>query len=104
MDLNLAGILLLDFLQAKQCKFVCECVHLSCFYYSKILCLAYTAPAPALKGQLHEIFDPQFFFHQSTPPRALIHGLKPFRIWFRMRRDNRFESPQNRFQLGQRSR
>jgi hypothetical protein len=33
------------------------------------------------KGQLHEIFDPRFFFHQSTPPRALIHGLRPFRIW-----------------------
>jgi hypothetical protein len=30
-----------------------------------------------LKGQLHEIFDPRFV-HQSTPPRALIHGLKLF--------------------------
>jgi hypothetical protein len=44
-----------------------------------------------LKGQLHEIFDPRFF-HQSTPPRALIHGLKPFRIWLRIRQANRFES------------
>jgi hypothetical protein len=33
-----------------------------------------------LKGQLHEIFDPRFF-HQSTPARGLIHGLKPFCIW-----------------------
>jgi hypothetical protein len=45
-----------------------------------------------LKGQLHEIFDPRFFFHQSTSPMALIHGLKPFRIWLRIRRANRFES------------
>jgi hypothetical protein len=29
-----------------------------------------------LKGQNHEIFDSWFFFHQLTPPRALIHGLK----------------------------
>jgi hypothetical protein len=49
-----------------------------------------------LKGQLHGIFGP-WFFHQSTPSRALIHGLKPFRIWLRIRRDNRFESRKNRF-------
>jgi hypothetical protein len=46
-----------------------------------------------LKGQLHVIFDPQFF-HQSTP---LIHVVKPFRIWICIRRDNRFESRQNGF-------
>jgi hypothetical protein len=40
-----------------------------------------------LKGQCHEIFDPKFFFHQSTPPVALIHGLKPFCIWPRIRRE-----------------
>jgi hypothetical protein len=40
------------------------------------------------------------FFHQSTPPRALIHGLELFRIWLRIRRDNPFESRQNRFQRG----
>jgi hypothetical protein len=34
----------------------------------------------SLKGQLHEIFDPRFFFHQSTPTRALIHSQRPFRI------------------------
>jgi hypothetical protein len=34
---------------------------------------------PPLKGQCHEIFDPQFF-HQSIPLGHLIHGLKPFRI------------------------
>jgi hypothetical protein len=39
-----------------------------------------SADNPLLKGQLHEIFDP-WFFHQSTPLRALIHGLKPFCIW-----------------------
>jgi hypothetical protein len=32
-----------------------------------------------LKGQRHEIFDPRFS-HQSSPPRPLISGLKPFRI------------------------
>jgi hypothetical protein len=33
-----------------------------------------------LKTQCHEISDPRFFY-QSTPLRALIHGLKSFRIW-----------------------
>jgi hypothetical protein len=33
-----------------------------------------------LKRQCHKIFDHRFF-HKSTHPRALIHGLKPFRIW-----------------------
>jgi hypothetical protein len=41
-----------------------------------------------LKGQCHEIFDPRFF-HQTITPRALIHGLKPFCIWLRFRRENR---------------
>jgi hypothetical protein len=36
------------------------------------------------------------FFHQSTPPRALIHGLKPFRIPLRIRRDYWFENRRNR--------
>jgi hypothetical protein len=48
-----------------------------------------------LNGQCHEIFDPHFF-HQSTPPRVLIHGLKPFRIRLRIRRENRCENRQNR--------
>jgi hypothetical protein len=38
-----------------------------------------------IKGQYHEIFDPRFFIKQS--PRVLIHGLKPFRIWLRIRRE-----------------
>jgi hypothetical protein len=29
------------------------------------------------------------FFHQTIPPRALIYGQKPFRIWLRIRRENR---------------
>jgi hypothetical protein len=37
-----------------------------------------------LKGQCHEIFD-LWFFHQVIPP--LIHGLKPFWILLRIRRD-----------------
>jgi membrane-bound metal-dependent hydrolase YbcI (DUF457 family) len=44
-----------------------------------------------LKGQCHEIFD-LCFFHQSTPHRALTHSLKPFRIWLRIRRNNRHYS------------
>jgi hypothetical protein len=40
-----------------------------------------------LKGQLHEIFDP--FFPHSTPPRALIQGLKLFCIWPNKNRKNR---------------
>jgi hypothetical protein len=48
-----------------------------------------------LKGQCHEIFD-LWFFHQTIPPRALIHVLKPFRIWIRIRRENRLCNRQNR--------
>jgi hypothetical protein len=40
------------------------------------------------QNQRHEIIDPRFF-HQTIPTRALIHGLKPFRIWLRIRRENR---------------
>jgi hypothetical protein len=56
----------------------------------------------SLKGQCHEIFGPQFFFyHQSTPHRTLLHRLKPFRIWIRIRRNNRFENRQNRIPRSQ---
>jgi hypothetical protein len=41
-----------------------------------------------IKGYLHEIFNPRFF-HQSTLPRALIHGLHPFNNWRRIQRENR---------------
>jgi hypothetical protein len=27
-------------------------------------------------------------FHQTAPPMSLIHGLKPFRIWLRIRKEN----------------
>jgi hypothetical protein len=37
-------------------------------------------------------FSTSGFFHQSTPPRALTHRLRPFRIWFRIRRNNRHYS------------
>jgi hypothetical protein len=47
-----------------------------------------------LKGQCHQIFEPRFF-HQTIPPRALIHGPKPFCIWLRIRRENRFGNRQN---------
>jgi hypothetical protein len=35
-------------------------------------------------------------FHQTIPSRALIHRLKPFRRWLRIRRDSR----NNRLQRG----
>jgi hypothetical protein len=40
-----------------------------------------------LKWQCHEIFHPRCFFHQTIPPRALIHRLKPFRIRLRIHRE-----------------
>jgi hypothetical protein len=44
-----------------------------------------------LKGQLHKIFDPRFFSSNNSP-RPLIRGLKPFRIWLCIRRENRLFS------------
>jgi hypothetical protein len=35
-------------------------------------------------------FRPSIFFHKTISPRALIHGLKPFRIWLRLRRGSGF--------------
>jgi hypothetical protein len=37
-------------------------------------------------------FRPSVFFHQTIPPRALIQGLKPFRIWLRICREKRDKS------------
>jgi hypothetical protein len=34
-------------------------------------------------------FRPSVFFHRTIPHRAMIHGLKPFRIWLQIRRDIR---------------
>jgi hypothetical protein len=48
-----------------------------------------------LKGQSHEIFDPRFFSSNNPHYRALIHGLKPFRIWLRIHRENRVRNRQN---------
>jgi hypothetical protein len=45
--------------------------------------------ATAFKGTLTRDFRPLVFFHQTTPPRPLIHGLKPFSIWISIRRENR---------------
>jgi hypothetical protein len=39
-----------------------------------------------LKRQCHEIFYHRVF-NQTIPPRALIHKLKMFRIWLRIRQD-----------------
>jgi hypothetical protein len=46
----------------------------------------------SLKGQYHEVFAPRFF-SSNNPPKAIVNGLKPFRIWLRIRRENRFENP-----------
>jgi hypothetical protein len=45
-----------------------------------------------LKGTVSRDFRPLVFFHQSTPSRALSHRLNPFRIWLRIRRNNRHYS------------
>jgi hypothetical protein len=37
-----------------------------------------------LKRQCHEIFDLQFFFHQTIPARSLIHALKYFILVFNL--------------------
>jgi hypothetical protein len=50
---------------------------------------------PTLKGNCHEIFDPRFFSSNNLSYRALIHGLKLFLTWLRVRRENRFENCQN---------
>jgi hypothetical protein len=39
------------------------------------------------KGTVSRDFRPLVFFHQKIPPRPLIHALKYFRIFLRIRRD-----------------
>jgi hypothetical protein len=45
-----------------------------------------------VKGTVSRDFQPLVFFTNQTPPRALTHRLKPFRIWLRIRRNNRYYS------------
>jgi hypothetical protein len=59
--------------------------------YSQIILFA-----KGLKWTVSRDFRPLVFFHQTIPPWALIHGLKPFRIWIRIRRENRLCNRQNR--------
>jgi hypothetical protein len=40
-------------------------------------------------------FWPSVFFSWNNPPRTMIHGLKPFRIWPCIQRKNRFENCRN---------
>jgi hypothetical protein len=54
-----------------------------CFGKIRLACSEFT------KGTVTRDFCPSVFFHQSTPPRALIHGLRPFNIFRRIRRENR---------------
>jgi hypothetical protein len=58
------------------------------FLWENFFLNLYTEAFILLKGQCHKIFDP----HQTIPPRALTHGLKPFRIWLRIRRENQHYS------------
>jgi hypothetical protein len=55
-----------------------------------------------LKGTVSRDFRPSVFFHQTIPPRALIHGLKPFCIWLGIRQEKRFGNRQNRITRSQR--
>jgi hypothetical protein len=48
-----------------------------------------------VQGTRDKSFDPRFF-HQTIASRALIHRLKPFRIWLWIRGENWFGSWQNR--------
>jgi hypothetical protein len=67
----------------------------SCLIGRKGWILTFLKP---IKGTVSRDFWPLVFFHQSTPPRALTHRLKPYRIWLRIHRDNRFKNCKNRFQ------
>jgi hypothetical protein len=50
----------------------------------------------AIKGTVSRDFRPSVF-SSINPPRALIHRLKPFRIWLRICGEIRFRNRQNRF-------
>jgi hypothetical protein len=54
-----------------------------------------------VKGTVSREFRPSVFFHKTIPPRALIHGLKPFWIWLRIRQENLFGNRQNRIPRSQ---
>jgi hypothetical protein len=74
-------------------QFICTVHYLS--YRPVPSAWLFSQQAWILKGQCHEIFNHWFLFHQTIPPRALIHGLKPFCLWFRIRRENRNNSLQS---------
>jgi hypothetical protein len=46
------------------------------------------------KGTVERDFRPSVFSSINPTYRALIHVLKPFHIWLRIHRDNRFENRQ----------
>jgi hypothetical protein len=54
------------------------------------------ALAASFKGTVSRDFRLLVFFIKQSPSRALIHGLKPFRIRIRIRRQNRLCNRQNR--------
>jgi hypothetical protein len=43
----------------------------------------------SIKGQCRKIFPSVFFFQRTPLPHLLIHSLKPFQIWHRIRRNIR---------------
>jgi hypothetical protein len=59
----------------------CETLYLLREPKDLALIISESAIKMAVQGTLSRDFRPLVFFHQSTPPRAVTHGLKPFRIW-----------------------
>jgi hypothetical protein len=45
-----------------------------------------------LKGLCRRVFDPRNFFSSINPTKGPIHGIKSFRIWLPIRRDNQLEN------------
>jgi hypothetical protein len=56
--------------------------------YVKDIFLALSLIQYIIKGTLTRDFRPPVFFYQTTPPRPLTHGVKPFSIWISIRREN----------------
>jgi hypothetical protein len=52
--------------------------------FGYMYCILMFCTVYIVKGTLTRDFRPLLIFHQTTPPRPLIHGLKPFWIWFRI--------------------
>jgi hypothetical protein len=60
--------------------------------YTLIFFLDNLLNKPSIKGTVSRYLRPSFFFIKQFPYRSLIHGMKPFCIWIRIRRENRVEN------------